>query len=742
MASVPASLGTRPSTRGTEQVASASLNPPEPAVASTAPVASAGAKSPRPVPSGRPAGVDSQLPPLPVGKEAGASADLRNVQASLDRIQGSKKEDSEGGHGASYNAERVLGSGAFGIVYQARIVETNEMVAIKKVLQDARFKNRELEIMQELRHPNVVEFKNAFHVPGEKPKENYLNVVMEYCPETMQGLLSQFTKRGEQVPVVLVQLYTYHMLRGVAYLHARSVCHRDIKPPNVLINEDTYELKICDFGSAKRLSKGEPNVAYICSRYYRAPELIFGATDYSTLIDMWSVACVTAEMILQQVLFPGDSGVDQLMEIIKVLGTPSADDLNSMNPVYGEFKFPQIKSYPWSKIFRSRTTPEAVDWLSRVLQYDPKKRPTGLQACMHTFFQPLRERGLTQATPLSMFWFSDEELALMTEDMSKLLIPDWVDIVQGGPVPRDLGLCKRPPAPPKQNEDATQRSSSPAADALPPLEEKRPRTREHGRSSTDERQKTAEDGKGRSADCSSAKGGSDAVGVDMPTPSSPSSKHGEGRRHKKRSSEEGGEEGGEPSSPSHAHGEGRRHRKRSSEEGGEEGGEPREPRDRHHRKSSEDGEHSRREKRKSREKRRSDEAHLLDAGAPLAAALPPKSPAAGATGSEAQASGRQWTAADIARTLQASMNNASDGGDPLADFSYAMRSSAEPQGESRSKHGGRRDRGDRTEREQPGGAEGASGAVHRRSETGGKMPLASAGAMQLVPAAAAASMPR
>ena len=82
-------------------------------------------------------------------------------------------------------------------------------------------------------------------------------------------------------------------------------------------------LKICDFGSAKKLVKGETNVAYICSRYYRAPEVIFGAVDYNNKIDIWSVGCVVAEMVLGEPMFPGESAVDQLVEIIKILGTPN-----------------------------------------------------------------------------------------------------------------------------------------------------------------------------------------------------------------------------------------------------------------------------------------------------------------------------------------------------------------------------------------------------------------------------------
>jgi serine/threonine protein kinase len=86
-----------------------------------------------------------------------------------------------------------------------------------------------------------------------------------------------------------------------------------------------HVLKLCDFGSAKRIIRGEANVSYICSRYYRAPELIFGATDYGQHIDVWSLGCVIAELLLGQPLFPGESGVDQLVEIIKVLGTPTRE---------------------------------------------------------------------------------------------------------------------------------------------------------------------------------------------------------------------------------------------------------------------------------------------------------------------------------------------------------------------------------------------------------------------------------
>jgi len=344
----------------------------------------------------------------------------------------------------------VLGSGSFGIVYQAQVVETGESVAIKKVYQDKRYKNRELQIMKELRHPNVVELKHAFYTSGEKPGETYLNVVMEYCSDTVYRVMKHYNKMKQAVPTIFVQLYSYQMSRACAYIHAVGICHRDIKPQNLLVDGRTHALKLCDFGSAKRLVKGEPNVAYICSRYYRAPELIFGATDYTTVIDIWSTACVTAELVLGQPIFPGESGVDQLVEIIKVLGTPTRDELMAMNPNYTEFKFPQIKPHPWTKVFRSRTSPETIDYISKLLVYDPKTRPSGLQCCTHCLFDDLRDQmtriSTSKPLPDHLFAFSREETALMDSDLKVKLIPAWWRASEGGKGPA-TGGSKTPEVP-------------------------------------------------------------------------------------------------------------------------------------------------------------------------------------------------------------------------------------------------------------------------------------------------------
>lgn len=144
----------------------------------------------------------------------------------------------------TYNAERVIGNGSFGVVYQARVSETGEVVAIKKVYQDKRYKNRELQIMKELYHPNVITMKHAFYTSGDKADEVYLNVVMDYIPETVYRVMRHYVKLKQSVPILLVKLYAYQMFRALAYIHSLGICHRDIKPQNLLVDPATHILKL------------------------------------------------------------------------------------------------------------------------------------------------------------------------------------------------------------------------------------------------------------------------------------------------------------------------------------------------------------------------------------------------------------------------------------------------------------------------------------------------------------------
>ncbi|MCJ1418200.1 regulator of ime2 [Xylographa parallela] len=330
-----------------------------------------------------------------------------------------------------YTQCKIVGNGSFGVVFQTKLAPNGEDAAIKRVLQDKRFKNRELQIMRIVRHPNIVELKAFYYSNGERKDEVYLNLVLEFVPETVYRASRFFNKLKTTMPILEIKIYIYQLFRSLAYIHSQGICHRDIKPQNLLLDPSTGVLKLCDFGSAKILVENEPNVSYICSRYYRAPELIFGATNYTTKIDVWSTGCVMAELMLGQPLFPGESGIDQLVEIIKVLGTPTREQIRTMNPNYMEHKFPQIKPHPFNKVFR-KTTPDAIDLIAALLEYTPTQRLSAIEAMCDPFFNELRDpacrfpdsrhpNGASKEMP-NLFDFSRHELSI-APDMNDRLVP-------------------------------------------------------------------------------------------------------------------------------------------------------------------------------------------------------------------------------------------------------------------------------------------------------------------------------
>ncbi|KAF2841623.1 glycogen synthase kinase-like protein-3 beta [Patellaria atrata CBS 101060] len=359
----------------------------------------------------------------------------------------------------AYTQMKIVGNGSFGVVFQTKLQPSGEDAAIKRVLQDKRFKNRELQIMRIVRHPNIVELKAFFYNSGDRKEEVYLNLVLEYVPETVYRASRYFNKLKTVMPALEVKLFIYQLFRSLAYIHSMGICHRDIKPQNLLLDPSTGVLKLCDFGSAKILVENEPNVSYICSRYYRAPELIFGATNYTTKIDVWSTGCVMAELMLGQPLFPGESGIDQLVEIIKVLGTPTRDQIRTMNPNYMEHKFPQIKAHPFHKVFR-RADPNAIDLISKLLEYTPTQRLSAIDAMVHPFFDEIRNpatklpdsrhtNGANKDLP-NLFDFNHHELSiaphlnhqLVPPHMRPILASKGLDINNLKPLSKEAMLAK------------------------------------------------------------------------------------------------------------------------------------------------------------------------------------------------------------------------------------------------------------------------------------------------------------
>uniref|UniRef100_A0A0N4ZP10 Protein kinase domain-containing protein n=1 Tax=Parastrongyloides trichosuri TaxID=131310 RepID=A0A0N4ZP10_PARTI len=359
----------------------------------------------------------------PVGKVMTVTAQIPNPETdlpdgesttSINKNNDTKRKPHDEAIEITYVVEKIIGNGSFGIVFKVKFPQTGESLAVKKVLQDRRYKNRELQVIRKLNHKNVVKLKYYFYSIGNKKDDVYLNLMLEFIKDTVHRAIRSYSRSNQQIPIIATKVFTYQIFRALGYIHNLGICHRDIKPQNLLIDWESGVLKLCDFGSAKMLVEGEPNVAYICSRYYRAPELIFGSTAYTNAIDIWSAGTVFAEMLLGKPIFPGESGVDQLVEIIKVLGTPSKENVMKMNPTYSAHRFPDMRPQPLSNIF-ARAPPEAIDLMESLLQYDPTVRPQPLSVLCHPFFEELRNPETTYVHGIALpplFDFTETELQI------------------------------------------------------------------------------------------------------------------------------------------------------------------------------------------------------------------------------------------------------------------------------------------------------------------------------------------
>ena len=252
---------------------------------------------------------------------------------------------------------------------------------------DRRYHNRELQMMKVMEHDNVVRLRHFFDKPGRKRDETFLYLVMDYLPETIRSVALKHHKRAKRFHVDHIRAYLAQTFKALEYIHARRICHRDIKPDNLLCDPASLKCRLCDFGCSKVLVKGQPNVSYICSRYYRAPELMFGATEYSVSVDVWSVGTILMELLLGHLPFQGqDSTQQHLVEIMKLLGTPTDRDLLAMRATCCADDLPKLKPYPWERVFPASTAAEAVDLAQRLLRYDPDERLTASMALAHPFF--------------------------------------------------------------------------------------------------------------------------------------------------------------------------------------------------------------------------------------------------------------------------------------------------------------------------------------------------------------------
>ncbi|XP_007905456.1 cyclin-dependent kinase 11B isoform X3 [Callorhinchus milii] len=278
--------------------------------------------------------------------------------------------------------------GTYGVVYRAKDKKTDEIVALKRLKMEKEKEGfpitslREINTILKAQHPNIVTVREI--VVGSNMDKIY--IVMNYVEHDLKSLMETMKQPflpGE-VKTLMIQL-----LRGVRHLHDNWILHRDLKTSNLLLSHSGI-LKIGDFGLAREYgSPLKPYTPVVVTLWYRTPELLLGAKEYSTAIDLWSVGCIFAEFLTQKPLFPGKSEIDQINKIFKELGTPS----EKIWPGYNEL--PAVKKmtfteYPFNNLrkrFGALLSDQGFDLMNKFLTYCPAKRITAEEALKHEYFR-------------------------------------------------------------------------------------------------------------------------------------------------------------------------------------------------------------------------------------------------------------------------------------------------------------------------------------------------------------------
>ncbi|KAG6486449.1 hypothetical protein ZIOFF_055024 [Zingiber officinale] len=306
--------------------------------------------------------------------------------------------------------------GTYGKVYKARDKKTGKLVALKKTRLEMDEEGipptalREISLLQLLSHSiYIVQYRSVLLSPYsfleivkllnveqvQKNGKPLLYLVFEYLDIDLKKFIDSHRKgpNPRPIPSTVVQRFMFQLCKGVAHCHSHGVLHRDLKPQNLLVDKEKGILKIADLGLGRAFTIPLKSYTHeIVTLWYRAPEVLLGTTHYSTGVDMWSVGCIfetdLAELARRQALFPGDSELQQLLHIFRLLGTPNEEQWPGVSSLRDWHEYPQWKPQNLARAVPS-LDPNGIDLLSKMLQYDPANRISAKAAMDHHYFDTL-----------------------------------------------------------------------------------------------------------------------------------------------------------------------------------------------------------------------------------------------------------------------------------------------------------------------------------------------------------------
>lgn len=287
---------------------------------------------------------------------------------------------------AQYEITDVLGEGTYGKVRKARCRQNGEFRAMKQMKIGSQEDGvpstaiREIAILKELSHDNIVRLVDVFCKPGE------LVLVFELL-ET--DLKKHMRALNGQLQPAQVRDFAHQLLTGIEFCHANRIIHRDLKPQNLLINGGT-RLKIADFGLARAFSLPVPQYTReVITVWYRPLEILLGSKLYSVPVDLWGVGCILGEMASGMPLFPGDSEIDTAFKIFQKLGTPTELIWPGVTDL-PDFKatFPKWQPKGWANIrnILAQLGTVGVDLLDQLMKYSPRARISARASLAHPYF--------------------------------------------------------------------------------------------------------------------------------------------------------------------------------------------------------------------------------------------------------------------------------------------------------------------------------------------------------------------